>query len=65
MIDPFFETIEDGEWNACVGVQGTAFAYVDGYLEAARILAATVIDDGLMGSRDSLIMPILYNARQR
>jgi hypothetical protein len=63
MTDPFFETIEDGEWNACVGVQGTAFAYVDGYLEAARILAATVIDDELMGSRDSLIMPILYNAR--
>lgn len=51
MTEPFFEAIEDGEWNACVGVQGTAFAYVDGYLEAARILAAAVIDDELMGMR--------------
>ena len=30
--DPFFETIHDSQWNACVGVQGSALNYVDGYL---------------------------------
>lgn len=63
MSDPFFETVRDGEWNACIGIQSYELNYVDGYLEAARILAATVIDDGLVASRDTLAMPILYNAR--
>lgn len=63
MSEPFFETVHDGEWNACVGIQGYELNYIDGYLEAARILAATVIDDGLVASRDTLAMPILYNAR--
>lgn len=63
MIDPFFETIPDGNWNACVGIQSYELNYVDGYLEAARILAATVIDDELVASRDTLAMPILYNTR--
>ncbi len=61
--DPFFALIHDGQWNACVGVQGSEINYVDGYLEAARILAETVINRDLMGSRDTLAMPILYNAR--
>lgn len=61
--DPFFETIHDSEWNACVGVQGSALNYVDGYLEAARELIAAVIDKRLMASRDTLAMPILYNCR--
>lgn len=63
MTDPFFEVIHDGEWNACVGVQGSETNYVDGYLEAARILADRVIEGNLMGSRDTLAMPILYNVR--
>ena len=63
MIDPFFEQILDGEWNACIGVQGSETNYVDGYLEAARILADTVIEKELVGSLDTLAMPILYNAR--
>ena len=63
MPDPFFETIYDGQWNACVGVQGSEINYVDGYLEAASLLADTLIEQELMGSRDTLAMPILYNAR--
>lgn len=62
-IDPFFERIYDGDWNACVGVQGDAENYVDGYLEAALELAGAVIDKNLVGSRDTLAMPILYNCR--
>ncbi|TGN97946.1 hypothetical protein [Burkholderia sp. USMB20] len=62
-MDPFFETIYDGEWNACVGIQGDAENYVDGYLEAALELASAVIDKRLIGSRDTLAMPILYNCR--
>lgn len=62
-INPFFETIHDGEWNACVGIQGGAENYVDGYLEAALELATAVIDKRLMASRDTLAMPILYNCR--
>lgn len=61
--DPFFETIPDGQWNACIGAQGSALNYVDGYLEAARELIAAVIDKRLFGSRDTLAMPILYNCR--
>ncbi len=63
MTDPFFETINDGEWNACVGMQGSETNYVDGYLEAARILADTLIKGELMGSRDTLALPILFNVR--
>lgn len=61
--DPFFEVIPDGEWNACVGVQGNALNYVDGYLEAARELISAVIGKRLVASRDTLAMPILYNCR--
>lgn len=61
--DPFFETIHDGEWNACVGIQGSPENYVDGYIEAALELASAVIDKRLVASRDTLAMPILYNCR--
>jgi len=61
--DPFFEVIGGGEWNACVGIQGTAENYVDGYIEAALELASAVIDKRLVASRDTLAMPILYNIR--
>ncbi len=27
-IDPFFETVHDGKWNACVGVQESGLNYV-------------------------------------
>ena len=61
--DPFFAVIRDGQWNACIGVQGDEQDYVDGYLEAALVLAAAVIDKEMMGSRDTLALPILYNGR--
>lgn len=28
--DPFFESIHDSQWNACVGVQGNEQNYIDG-----------------------------------
>ncbi len=62
-LDPFFEEIHDGEWNACIGTQGDVENYVDGYLEAAQELAAAVLDKRLYASRDTLAMPILYNCR--
>lgn len=61
--DPFFEPIYDGQWNACVGVQGNEQNYVDGYIEAALELASAVLDKKLFGSRDTLALPILYNGR--
>lgn len=61
--DPFFETIHDSQWNACVGIQGNEQNYVDGYIEAAIELVSAVLDKGLVASRDTLAMPILYNGR--
>lgn len=61
--DPFFETIFDGQWNACVGIQGDEQNYVDGYIEAALELISAVIDKKMIMSRDTLAMPILYNGR--
>jgi hypothetical protein len=62
-IDPFFEVIPDGQWNACVGIQGSPENYIDGYIEAADELVAAVIDRRLLSRRDTLVMPILYNCR--
>lgn len=61
--DPFFALDGDTEWNAYVGLQGEEHSYVAGYMEAARELVAGVIDRKMIRSRDSLVMPILYNAR--
>ncbi|MHA0320309.1 hypothetical protein ACXY7D_18600 [Sphingomonas melonis] len=61
--DPFFQTIHDSQWNACIGVQGNEQNYVDGYIEAALELASAVLDKKLVASRDTLAMPILYNGR--
>lgn len=61
--DPFFKLVADTQWNACIGKQGSAENYVDGYLEAAQVLVATVMTGRMMGSRDTLAMPILYNCR--
>jgi hypothetical protein len=61
--DPFFEVIHDGQWNACVGVQGDELNYVEGYLQAAQLLVDTLIEKRLLGHRDTLAMPILYTTR--
>ena len=63
MIDPFFEPVPNGEWNACVGRQGSEEAYVDGYIEAAITLVSAVVDNNHPESCDILAMPILFNGR--
>lgn len=61
--DPFFQKILDWEWNACIGQQGDEQNYVDGYIEAAIGLGETIFEKKLYGQRDTLILPILFNAR--
>lgn len=61
--DPFFRRSEDTVWNACIGPQGHEENYVDGYIEAAVLLADVVVEKELYISRDTLVLPILYNAR--
>lgn len=61
--DPFFEVINDGEWNATLGSQGHEENYLDGYIEAAIELADALFEKRLYGKRDTLVLPILYNAR--
>lgn len=61
--DPFFSLSEDSTWNACIGQQGDELHYVEGYLEAASELANAVIDKNMLAKRDTLVLPILYNAR--
>jgi hypothetical protein len=61
--DPFFKRVYDGQWNACIGRQGHEENYLDGYIEAAIELADAVIDKQMFAKRDTLVLPILYNAR--
>lgn len=60
--DPFFEQIADGHGNACTGPQGNELHLVEGYLEAASLLADQA-SNGDVVAKDLLVMPILYNAR--
>jgi hypothetical protein len=61
--DPFFEHVFDGIWNACIGRQGNEENYLDGYIEAAIELVDAIIERELFAQRDTLVLPILYNAR--
>lgn len=61
--DPFFAIIGDSKWNACIGRQGEERNYVDGFIEAAIELVGAIFDKNLMSQRDTLVLPILYNAR--
>jgi hypothetical protein len=61
--DPFFKKIHDTDWNACIGRQGHEENYLDGYIEAAIELADAIIEQKLFAKRDTLVLPILYNAR--
>lgn len=61
--DPFFSLRPGSEWNACVGKQGAEINYVDGYIEAAIEMANAILDKRLYDQRDTLVLPILYNAR--
>lgn len=62
-IDPFFHLDGNTEWNAYVGRQSDEELYVDGFMDAAMELASAVIDRRLLGKRDTLVMPILFNVR--
>ena len=61
--DPFFKRGPDSEWNACIGSQGDEHNYVDGYMQAALELVEIVIERESWGQRDTLVLPMLYNAR--
>jgi|SRR5579862_541188 len=61
--DPFFRVPTDSDWNACIGKQGTEENYLDGYIEAAMELVTTVIEKKMLGKRDTVVLPVLYNAR--
>jgi len=61
--DPFFKRRLGTHWNACIGRQGDEENYIDGYIDAAKALAEAVIERKLFGARDTLVLPILYNAR--
>ncbi|SLM47414.1 conserved protein of unknown function [Nitrospira japonica] len=62
--DPFFALTEEGtKWNACIGKQAHPESYMDGYMEAALELVNAVIEQKQYIKRDTLAMPILYNAR--
>lgn len=61
--DPFFSLPQNSEWNACIGRQSDEENYADGYIDAAIELATAVIEKGMYEKRDTLVLPILYNAR--
>ncbi|ESZ72357.1 hypothetical protein X727_05490 [Mesorhizobium sp. L103C119B0] len=53
----------DPDWNACIGRQGEEENYVEGYIEVAIEFADAIIKKQMFGKRDTLVLPILYNAR--
>ncbi|TAV04516.1 hypothetical protein [Rhizobium ruizarguesonis] len=61
--DPFFKLPANSEWNALIGRQGNVANYADGYIEAALDLANLILNEGRYSQRDTLVLPILYNAR--
>jgi hypothetical protein len=61
--DPFFSPGDNWEWNACIGDQGDEQYYINGYIEAAIELVDAIFEKKLYGKRDTLVLPILYNAR--
>lgn len=61
--DPFFHLPGNSEWNALIGRQGDEENYVDGYIQAAIELATAVLEKKMYEKRDTLVLPILYNAR--
>lgn len=63
LADPFFLKVNNTEWNACLGSQGSEINYIDGFIDAAVTLVGGIIDKKEYGKRDTLVMPILYTAR--
>lgn len=61
--NPFFGAISDSPWIALTGSPPIERRYIDGYIEAAITLVTTVIGQRRYGSRDTLVMPVLFAAR--
>lgn len=61
--DPFFAIGGDSTWNACIGKQGNEQNYLFGYIEAAVELVNSLFEKEQFSKRDTLVLPILYNAR--
>ena len=61
--DPFFELGSNKKWNAIIGKQGNEENYIDGYIEAATELVTAIINNKILSSRDTLVLPILYTGR--
>jgi hypothetical protein len=61
--DPFFSIPAGSTWNACIGPQGDEENYVDGFIDAALALANLILEKEMFVARDTLVLPILYNAR--
>jgi hypothetical protein len=61
--DPSFRVPAGSDWNACIGKQGTEENYLDGYIEAAMELVTTIIEKKMLDRRDTVVLPMLYNAR--
>jgi len=61
--EPFFLPFGDTNWNACLGTQGSERAYYRGYLRSAILLAEDVINNDRFADVDSVVLPILFNAR--
>lgn len=60
-----FAASHDGTFNACVGENGMhdLRTYAEGYIDASILLLETLFEKQLLGSRDTLVHPILYSAR--
>lgn len=64
-VTDIFTASHDGTFNACVGENGLhdLRTYAEGYIDASILLLETLFEKRLLGSRDTLVHPILYSAR--
>ncbi|AUG53173.1 hypothetical protein [Thalassospira marina] len=63
MKNPFLATNHEYHWNSCIGPQSSELNYIDGYIESSIELANYVLENKKYGKVDTLIFPILFNAR--
>lgn len=61
--EPFFLHLGDPHLNACLGSQGSERAYYRGYLRSAILLVEDILNNKRYADFDSVVLPILFNAR--
>tara|TARA_R110002020_G_scaffold135207_3_gene301951 strand:- start:1016 stop:2215 length:1200 start_codon:yes stop_codon:yes gene_type:complete len=61
--EPFFLPIGDTNLNACLGKQGSERSYYRGYIRSAILLVEDVLNNERFADFDSVVLPILFNAR--